>query len=210
MGTEFGNIVARRYVQNPQIARRATTGADRKKFLALMDTFKKYGDQYSLDYLLMMAKGYQESRLNQSVRSRVGAIGIMQLMPATGKSLNVGDIRQVEPNVHGGVKYTRKLMDEYLGNEPLDDLNKGFFTLASYNAGPSRIRQLRREAARRNLDPNVWFGQVERIASERIGRETVSYVSNIYKYYIAYRLVTEEEQRRAAQRAQLKGRGSGR
>ena len=131
-----------------------------------MDTFKKYGDQYSLDYLLMMAKGYQESRLNQSVRSRVGAIGIMQLMPATGKSLNVGDIRQVEPNIHGGVKYTRKLMDEYLGNEPLDDLNKGFFTLASYNAGPSRIRQLRREAARRDLDPNVWFGQVERIASE--------------------------------------------
>ena len=210
MGTEFGNVIARRYVQNPTIARRATTGADRKKFLALMDTFKKYGDQYSLDYLLMMAKGYQESRLNQSVRSRVGAIGIMQLMPATGKSLNVGDIRQVEPNVHGGVKYTRKLMDEYLGNEPLDDLNKGFFTLASYNAGPSRIRQLRREAARRDLDPNVWFGQVERIASERIGRETVSYVSNIYKYYIAYRLVAEEEQRRAAQRAQLKGRGSGR
>ena len=157
-----------------------------------------------------MAKGYQEARLNHSVRSRVGAIGIMQLMPATGKSLNVGDIRQVEPNVHGGVKYTRKLMDEYLGNEPLDDLNKGFFTLASYNAGPSRIRQLRREAARRDLDPNVWFGQVERIASERIGRETVSYVSNIYKYYIAYRLVAEEEQRRAAQRAQLKGRGSGR
>ena len=181
-----------------------------KKFLALVDTFKKYGDQYSLDYLLMMAKGYQESRLNQSVRSRVGAIGIMQIMPATGKSLNVGDIRQVEPNVHGGVKYTRRLMDEYLGNEPLDDLNKGFFTLASYNAGPSRIRQLRREAARRDLDPNVWFGQVERIASERIGRETVSYVSNIYKYYIAYRLVAEEEQRRAAQRAQLKGRGSGR
>jgi membrane-bound lytic murein transglycosylase MltF len=208
LGTEFGNIIARRYLQNTDFARRATTGEGRESFLALKDLFRKYGDQYSLDYLLMMAKGYQESRLIQDTRSRAGAIGIMQLMPATGKSLNVGDIRQVEPNIHGGVKYTRRLMDEYLGNEPLDELNKGFFTLASYNAGPSRIRQLRREAARRDLDPNTWFGNVERIAFERIGRETVSYVSNIYKYYVAFRLVAEEEQRRASQRAQFKGRGA--
>jgi membrane-bound lytic murein transglycosylase MltF len=205
LGTTFGNIVARRYLQNPQFARQATTGADRQKFYALEDVFRKYGEQYTIDYLLMMAKGYQESRLNQSVRSRVGAIGIMQIMPATGRALNVGDIRLVEPNVHAGVKYSRRLMDEYLGNEPLDDLNKGFFTLASYNAGPSRIRQLRREAERRGLDPNVWFGSVERIAAERIGRETVNYVSNIYKYYIAYRLVAEEEQRRAQHRSKVKG-----
>jgi len=205
LGTEFGNIIARRYVQNPQLARRATSGADRQKFLTLVDTFRKYAEQYKLDYLLMMAKGYQESRLNQSVRSRVGAIGIMQIMPATGKALNVGDIRQVDPNIHAGVKYTRQLMDKYLGNEPLDDLNKGFFTLASYNAGPSRIRQLRREAERRAFDPNQWFGNVEEIAAERIGRETVNYVGNIYKYYIAYRLVSEEAQRRAAERARLKG-----
>jgi membrane-bound lytic murein transglycosylase MltF len=207
LGTEFGNIIARRYLQNPQLARRATTGEDRRKFLALVDTFRKYGEQYQIDYLLMMAKGYQESRLNQNVRSRVGAVGIMQIMPATGKALNVGDIRQVGPNIHAGVKYTRQLMDQYLGGEPLDELNKGFFTLASYNAGPSRIRQLRREAGRRGFDANQWFGNVEEIASERIGRETVNYVSNIYKYYIAYRLVSEEAERRAAERARLK-RGS--
>jgi membrane-bound lytic murein transglycosylase MltF len=206
LGTEFGNIIARRYVQNPQLVRRATSGADGRKFRALVDTFRKYGEQYKLDYLLMMAKGYQESRLDQNVRSRVGAIGIMQIMPATGKMLNVGDIRQVDPNIHAGVKYTRQLMDQYLGNEPLDELNKGFFTLASYNAGPSRIRQLRREAAGRGFDPNQWFENVEEIAAERIGRETVNYVSNIYKYYIAYRLVSEESQRRAAERARLKGR----
>jgi len=205
LGTEFGNIIARRYVQNPQVAKRATSGADREKFYKLVDTFRKYGDQYKLDYLMMMAKGYQESRLDQNVRSRVGAIGIMQIMPATGKSLNVGDIRQVEPNIHAGVKYTRRLMDDYLGNEELDDLNKMCFTLASYNAGPSRIRQLRREAARRSLDPNQWFESVEIIVSERIGRETVQYVGNIYKYYIAYRLVSEESERRAAERARLKG-----
>jgi membrane-bound lytic murein transglycosylase MltF len=204
IGTTFGNISTRRYLESTQFARRATTGQDRKKFLALIGLFRKYSEQYQVDYLLMTAKGYQESRLNQGVRSPVGAIGVMQIMPATGRSLNVGDIRQVEPNIHAGVKYTRRLMDDYLGNEPLDDLNKGFFTLASYNAGPMRIRQLRREAARRSLDPNVWFGNVERIASERIGRETVSYVSNIYKYYIAYRLVEEEEQRRSVHRTKLK------
>jgi membrane-bound lytic murein transglycosylase MltF len=205
IGTAFGNTITRRYLQSTTFARRATTGEGRKAFLSLQGLFRKYGEQYDLDYLLMMAKGYQESRLNQNVRSPVGAIGIMQIMPATGRALKVGDVRQVEPNIHAGVKYSRKLMDEYLGNEPLDDLNKGFFTLASYNAGPSRIRQLRREAERRGLDPGVWFGSVERIAAERIGRETVSYVSNIYKYYIAYRLVSEEEARREAQRSKLKG-----
>ena len=203
IGTAFGNTITRRYLQSTQLARSATTGADRKKFMALKELFRKYGDQYGLDYLLMLAKGYQESRLDQRVRSPVGAIGVMQLMPATGRSLNVGDIRQVEPNIHAGIKYSRKLMDEYLGNEPMDDLNKGFFTLASYNAGPTRIRQLRREAGRRGLDPNVWFGQVERITSERIGRETVSYVSSIYKYYIAYRLLEEEAQRRIDHKRRL-------
>ena len=197
-GTEFGNITARRYLQNTEFASRATTGEGRRNFEALKDLFRKYGDRYTLDYLLMMAKGYQESRLDQNVRSRVGAIGIMQLMPATGRSLNVGDIRQVEPNIHAGVKYSRQLMDEYLGNEPLDDLNKGFLTLASYNAGPTRIRQLRREAERRGLDPNLWFGHVERIAADRIGRETVSYVANIYKYL--HRLSAGRRGRRAAGR----------
>ena len=87
-------------------------------------------------------------------------------------------------------------------------LDKGLFAFASYNAGPGRIRQLRREAEKRGLDPNVWFGNVEQIASERIGRETVTYVSNIYKYYVAYRLVTEEGERRAAAKEQVRSPGS--
>ena len=86
----------------------------------------------------------------------------------------------------------------------MDDLNKGLFTFASYNAGPGRVRQLRREAEKRGLNPNIWFGNVERIASERIGRETVTYVSNIYKYYVAYRLISEERDRREAAKAAVK------
>ena len=204
IGTTFGNIIDRRYLQSTQAVTRATSGADLQRFLSMRELFRKRSDEYKLDYLLMMAQGYRESRLNQSVRSPVGAIGVMQIMPATGTALGVGDIRQLEPNIHGGIRYVRRLMDDYLGNEPLDELNRGLFAMASYNAGPTRIRQLRREAERRGLDPNVWFGNVEIIASERIGRETVSYVSMVYKYYIAFRLAEEMQQSRIEQRLKLK------
>ena len=172
----------------------------------MVELFKKYGAQYNVDYLLMAAQGYQESTLDQSVKSPVGAIGVMQVMPPTGKELNVGDITKIEANIHAGVKYMRFMMDQYYANEPMDNLNKALMTFASYNAGPGRIRQLRRETEKRGLNPNVWFGNVERIASERIGRETVTYVSNIFKYYVTYRLMTEQSERRAAAKAQV-GKG---
>ena len=204
LGTAFGNQIERRYLIDTTYARNATSEAERRKFAAVVQLFRQYSDQYDMDFLLMAAQAYQESRLDHGAKSHVGAIGIMQIMPATGKELKVGDITQLEPNIHGGVKYMRTMMDNNFKNEPMDRLNKGLFTFASYNAGPGRVRQLRREAEKRGLDPNVWFGNVEQIASERIGRETVTYVSNIYKYYVAYRLVLEEEQRRAAARETFK------
>jgi membrane-bound lytic murein transglycosylase MltF len=130
------------------------------------------------------------------VRSHVGAVGVMQVMPATGRDMGVGNIAQIEPNIHAGVKYFRFMMDEFYKNDPMDRLNKGLMTLASYNAGPARMRALRAEAERRGLNPNVWFGNVERVVSERVGRETVDYVSNIYKYYVAYRLLIERQRER--------------
>jgi membrane-bound lytic murein transglycosylase MltF len=208
LGTAFGNTIEKRYLQNTTYVKNATSEAERRKFLQMVELFKKYGDQYDLDYLLMAAQGYQESRLDQAVKSRVGAIGVMQVMPATGKELNVGDVRQLEPNIHAGVKYIRFVEDQYFKDEPMTPLDKGLFAFASYNAGPGRIRQLRQEAGKRGLDPNVWFGNVERIASERIGRETVTYVSNIYKYYVAYRLLTEERDRRNAAKDAIKAAGS--
>jgi membrane-bound lytic murein transglycosylase MltF len=203
LGSAFGNQVERRYLINTTYVKSAASEAERKKFLRVVELFRKYSDRYTIDFLLMAAQGYQESRLDQSARSPQGAIGIMQLMPATGKAMNVGDIRKVEPNIHAGVKYMSNVMDAHFRDEPMDVLNKGLFTFASYNAGPARISQLRQEAAKRGLDPNVWFGNVEQVASERIGRETVTYVSNIYKYYIAYRLVVEENARRTASRKSL-------
>jgi membrane-bound lytic murein transglycosylase MltF len=195
--TMFGNLMAMRYLKNTKFAKSATAPEELRRFQQLVEVFRKYGDQYQLDFLLLLAQGFQESGLDQRVKSQSGAIGVMQVMPATGKQLKVGDITRVENNVHAGVKYIRFMMDEYFANEPMDRLNKGLFAFAAYNAGPARIRQLRKEAASRGLDPNVWFNNVERVASERIGRETVTYVSNIHKYYIAYRLALEElEQRR--------------
>jgi membrane-bound lytic murein transglycosylase MltF len=203
LGTAFGNIIEKRYLVSTGYAKQATSEAERKKFLALVNVFRKYGEQYNLPYLLMAAQGYQESQLDQNAKSRVGAVGTMQVMPATGREMNVGDIRKVDANIHAGVKYVRFMMDRYYQDEPMDGLNKGLFTFASYNAGPARVRQLRQEAQKRGLDPNVWFGNVEQIASERIGRETVTYVSNIYKYYVAYQLLADQRARREAAKAAL-------
>ena len=202
--TAFGNTIERRYLQNTSYVKSAAAEAERRKLTGLAKLFQTYGSKYDVDYLLMAAQGYQESQLNQSAKSAVGAIGVMQVMPATGKDLAVGDINQVEPNIHAGVKYFRFMMDEFYKDEPMDEINKGLMTLASYNAGPGRMRQLRREAEKRGLNPNVWFGNVERVVSERIGRETVTYVSNIYKYYIAYRLALERESARDRAKDEVK------
>jgi membrane-bound lytic murein transglycosylase MltF len=196
-GSAFGNTIEKRYLQNTSYVKDANSAADRKRFQDIVNLFKKYGDKYQVDYLLMAAQGYQESRLDHKVKSPVGAIGVMQVMPATGKELKVGDINQLEPNIHAGVKYMRFVIDTYYKDEPMTPLDKGLFAFASYNAGPGRIRQLRREAQNRGLDPNVWFGNVEQIASERIGRETVTYVSNIYKYYVAYSLAMAQREKRS-------------
>jgi membrane-bound lytic murein transglycosylase MltF len=191
VGTATGNQLLARYLRNVKYVKNAASEEERKKFLALIQYFQKYGDQYDVDWLLMGAQGYQESQLNHSAKSPVGAIGVMQLMPATGKEMQVGDIKGTEANIHAGIKYMRFMIDQYYEKEPMTKLDKALFAFASYNAGPGRVRQLRQVAAKRGLDPNVWFQNVEYVAAEKVGQETVTYVSNIYKYYIAYRLVME-------------------
>ncbi len=204
-GSATRNMLFQKYLKNTKFVKNAASEGEREKFQQTAQFFRTYSDKYDMDYLLMAAQGYQESQLNQGAKSQVGAVGVMQVMPATGKELNVGDISQLEPNIHAGVKYMRFMIDRYYANEPMDKLNKGLFAFASYNAGPARIASLRKEAARRGLDPNVWFNNVEIVASEKIGRETVTYVSNIYKYYIAYKLVTEDlEARKKARESVVK------
>lgn len=191
-GKATGEAILARYLKQNKFVKSAAAEAERKKFLQVVELFREYGEKYDVDWLLVAAQGYQESALNQKARSHVGAIGIMQIMPATGKGLKVGDIRQIEPNIHGGVKYMRWMIDHYYADEPMTPLDKALFSFASYNAGPARVARLRTETQKRGMDPNVWFHNVEYVAAEKIGPETVTYVGNIYKYYIAYKLVMEQ------------------
>ncbi|MBK8322409.1 MAG: lytic transglycosylase F [Betaproteobacteria bacterium] len=196
----FGRSVMKRYLNDPRRLKAATDDAEMRKYRQVVELFRKYAGRYEMDHLLMMAQGFQESRLDQGAKSPVGAIGVMQVMPATGKDLAVGDIAQLEPNIHAGVKYMRFMMNTFYAKEPMTDLDKALFTFASYNCGPGRMKGLRAEAAKRGLDPNRWFRHVELVTADKIGAETVTYVSNIYKYYMAYKLVAEQEAERARAR----------
>ena len=207
-GTQFSSSLVKKYAGSTRYVKAATAPAEMKKFERTVDLFRKYGERYDMDYLLMMAQGYQESRLDQNAKSAVGAIGVMQVMPSTGKDMRTGDITQLEPNIHAGVKYMRFMRDQFFADEPMDALNKTLFSFAAYNAGPGRVRDLRALAQKRGLDPNVWLNNVEVIAAQKIGAETVTYVSNIYKYYVAYRLAVDMQAERRQQLERLKVDGT--
>jgi len=177
---------------------------DRKRFEDTIALFRKYGARYGFDPLMLAAMGYQESQLDQGARSHSGAIGIMQLMPTTGASLKVGDIRIAENNVHAGAKYMDELMANYLAGAHFDEANRSLFAFACYNAGPGNINRMREEARRRRLDPDKWFNNVELVTAEKIGLQTPTYVRNIYKYYVAYKLMSEVEVERSKARESVK------
>ncbi len=191
-GTLTGNILFSRYFENTRFVSAATQQAGRERFLEIAQLFIKHAGEHQLDWLMITAQGYQESRLDHSVVSPAGAVGIMQLLPATAADMGVEDARDLEGNISAGVKYVRFLIDNFFDDPAISETNRLLFALAAYNAGPGRIRTLRREAGERGLDPNRWFNHVEHVVAEKIGRETVQYVSNIYKYYVAYSLVVSQ------------------
>jgi membrane-bound lytic murein transglycosylase MltF len=180
-----------RYMKTIKALDSAAAKKDQERFQALIALFEKYGQQYNFDPLMLAAQGYQESTLDQNKKSHVGAVGVMQLMPATGKELQVGDIHVTEANIHAGAKYMDTLMSRYFQDAHFDEQNRSLFAFASYNAGPGNIGKMRKEAAKRGLDPDVWFNNVETVTAEKIGIETTTYVRNIYKYYVSYKLLLE-------------------
>nr|WP_319392165.1 lytic transglycosylase F [uncultured Desulfobacter sp.] len=192
-GSLHFNMFVKRYMKDAGYMKNNVSEKERAKFKNLVALFNKYADKYSFDWLMLAALSYQESGLDQSKKSNVGAIGIMQVMPATAKDPNVAvpDIQLLENNIHAGSKYLRFITDRYFMDQGIDTLNRHLFAFSAYNAGPARVKKLREEAKANGLDPNLWFNNVEVIAAKRIGRETVQYVGNIYKYYIAYRLISE-------------------
>ena len=189
-GSLVGNMLFRRYLERTEYLENALRSSEMKKFHDTAHLFQRYADRYDFDWLMVISQAYQESRLDHSVVSTAGAIGIMQVLPQTAadENVDIDDITVLENNIHAGNKYLRHIRDTYFESEPMDDLNKTLFAFAAYNAGPNRISRLRNEAKRRGLDPNIWFDNVEVVAARRIGRETVDYVSNIYKYWVAFTL----------------------
>ena len=194
LGTSFGNTLFRRYLRDTQWVKDATSTEEMKKFQAYVGYFKKYAAEYDFDYLMLVAQGYQESLLDQSRRSPSGAVGIMQVIPkiAAAPPISISDVDVAENNIHAGAKMLHDIADTYFKDPKLDPLNKTLMVFASYNAGPTRIARLRNKAATEGLNPNQWFGNVELVVARDVGQETVQYVSNIYKYYVAYKLTLEE------------------
>ncbi|MEE9159831.1 MAG: lytic transglycosylase F [Gammaproteobacteria bacterium] len=199
-GSLLGNMLLKRYLKNTKYVRNALTDKEREKFNAMIALFQAYSGKYGFDWLIIGALAYQESGLDQSKRSHAGAIGVMQMLPSTAKdpNVNIPNIEELEPNIHAGVKYLHFLKNRYFQDDSIDELDQWLFTFAAYNAGPAKITRLRKEAPKMGLDPNKWFRNVEIVAAKRIGRETVRYVSNIYKYYIAYQLIAKQRKKQKA------------
>ena len=181
-----------------------TKSTEWKRFESTLDLFKKYGGKYGFDPMMLAAQGYQESQLDQNARSHVGAIGVMQLMPATGAEMKVGDITKIEQNIHAGTKYMDQLMTKFFPDAKFSPGNRPLFAFASYNAGPGNISKARKEAAKRGFDPDRWFNNVEIVVAEKVGLEPTIYVRNIYKYYVAYSL-TQEARDKAKEAAKSVG-----
>jgi membrane-bound lytic murein transglycosylase MltF len=192
-GTAFGNTLLRRYLKDAKYIKNAREASELKKLAATEPWFRKYGGEYQFDYLLLAAQGYQESGLDQQTKSRVGAVGIMQVMPKTAAAapINIADINSEESNIHAGVLLLHFLVNDYFNEPGLDQMNRTLFAVAAYNAGAAKINKCRQLAKEMGYDPNKWFGNVEVAVAKVVGRETTQYVSNIYKYYLGYRLAAQ-------------------
>jgi membrane-bound lytic murein transglycosylase MltF len=190
-GTLVGNVLAERYLVDNAWARDPLASDAVKRFRRAAPAFRRFADRYAFDWRMVAAQAYQESRMDQSLRSPAGAIGVMQVLPSTAAdpAVAVRDITKLENNIHAGVKYLRVVADTYFAEPGIDPRDRTLFAMAAYNAGPSRIAEARAEAERMGLDPDRWFDHVEHAAARLIGRETANYVRNVAKYYYAYGLV---------------------
>jgi membrane-bound lytic murein transglycosylase MltF len=204
-GTAFGRVMFSKYIANKKFIKNATSEAEIRRFKSYVEYFKQYGAQYNFDYLMLAAQGYQESMLQQDRVSPRGAVGVMQVLPkySAAYPINIPDVRNAKSNIHAGTKMLALISKTYFNDPEISKVDKTLFTFASYNAGQNRIVRLRKQAAKQGLDPNKWFGNVELMVAQDIGQETVQYVANIYKYYVAYKMAVAQQQVREAAKQRL-------
>jgi membrane-bound lytic murein transglycosylase MltF len=193
-GTLTGNILIRRYAQDTARVQRVRRAEHSAALSRLKELFQKHAAAYDLDWVLLVAQAFQESRLGADTKSGHGAVGIMQIKPASAAEAGVHDISTDDGNIEAGAAYLRHLIDNYFDDPGLDATARQVFAIAGYNAGPTRIRRLRREAAAAGLDPDKWFDNVEVAVAREVGSETVRYVSNIMKYYVTFTLMLKDRE----------------
>ncbi len=206
VGTSFGNMMMKRYATDSRWVKNSTSEAEMKKFQSYIEFFKKFAAEYNFDYLMLAAQGYQESMLNQERVSPRGAVGVMQVLPqyAAANPINIPNVRDPENNIYAGAKMLAQITKTYFNDPGIDQMNKTLFTFAAYNAGQNRIVRLRKQAKDQGLDSNKWFGNVELVVAKDIGQETVQYVGNIYKYYVAYKMALDQKQTREEAKQSVK------
>lgn len=188
-GRLLGNSTYKKYFKNTFWVDKPLSLTELNTTPCLQYYFEKYADFYDFDWFLIAAQAYQESRYKQTLTSSAGAYGIMQIKQSTANSKVVGipNIKNLEDNIHAGVKYLSFIRDFYFSGPEYSEEDKINFSLAAYNAGPGRIRKLQRDTEARGLDPYKWFYNVEILARQFIGHETVNYVTKIQKTMIGVR-----------------------
>lgn len=197
-GTRTGNVLFQRYFQDAEWIRDPEIDLRAGRLGLILEPLQRFAEQYGFDWRLIAAQAYQESRLDPAARSRSGAIGLMQLLPATAKDMGFADVTGIEDNLHAGIRYMAWLRDTYFSDPAMPEAVRTDFALAAYNAGPGRVRRWRSEAPDHGVDPDRWFGQVENLALESVGLQPVRYVANVNKYaVILTRLLDERGRRRA-------------
>ena len=207
--SSYRNMFMHKYYSSNDLIKNSLASDEVTKFTSLVNLFKKYGDENNFDFLLLAAQGFQESQLDQSRKSPRGAVGVMQLLPSTAaaKPIGVTEVnKSAELNIKAGAMYMRYLRETYVNDPAVDDKNQMLMALAAYNAGPGNLRSFRKITKDMGLNENIWFKNVERGAAKKVGIETVQYVSNIYKYYLAYRYLLEREAAQKKAVDNLKGK----
>jgi membrane-bound lytic murein transglycosylase MltF len=197
-GSLLGNVLFRRYFQNTRWIVNPVDADGLASFDRYGPLLRRYADLHRFDWLKMAAVAYQESGLNHERVSSAGAVGVMQVLPTTAAYLGFANPRDLEQNVHAGITYMA-LLRERVPEARTADAHFDF-CLAAYNMGRGRLRQMRREARERGLDPDVWFDNVELVTLERVGQEPVRYVANVNKYYVAYTLALHDRAESQRQR----------
>jgi membrane-bound lytic murein transglycosylase MltF len=185
-GTLLGNINFKRYFKENPWVRRYLDRKDLTKFSTYAPLFKKYGEKYGIDWMLIAALSFQESRFDPKAKSPYGAVGLMQVLPSTAKEMGISNPESPEDNIHAGVKYLDFVRNRYFSDDNLPMDERVRFTLASYNAGPANIRRSRNMAEQMGYDSTLWFHNVEMGTMKQVGPEPVQYVRNINKYYLSF------------------------